>query len=161
MANDWDLVIRKVNDIVKSDKAVRTAITTVLAEQKTRIFSDGFDSKGTQIGTYSTAKTSVSKKQQSRNTGKTYFKGGYAEYKTLSGNNPGHVILKNFGQMQSDYTFQVLGKDQYGLGYTNDLNYNKSQWMEKKYGKSIFNQSKNEGEILEKVINSELEKSLR
>lgn len=161
MANEWDIVIRKVNDAIRSDKAVRAGITTVLAIQKQRIFTAGEDEKQSKIGSYSTKPISISKKNQSRNTGKTYFKGGYSEYKTAIGKNPGYVNLQNTSQMLMDYSFYILGADSYGLGFNNELNYNKSQWMEKKYGKGIFRQSDKESGVLQKVIEDQLGRDLK
>lgn len=161
MASEWDIVIRKVNDALRTDKAVRTGITTVLALQKQRIFTQGKDAKEAQIGTYSTNPISISKKNQSRQTGKTYFKGGYAEYKTAIGKNPGFVNLQNTSQMMLDYSFQVLGSNSYGLGFNNQFNFNKSEWMEKKYSKEIFFQSAKEGEVLNKVIEEQIGRDLK
>lgn len=161
MANEWDIVIRKVNDAIRSDKAVRTAITSVLALQKQRVFASGKDGKEGQIGTYSTKKISISKSRQARNTGKTTFPGGYAEYKSSIGKNPGFVNLDNTGQMKMDYSFHVIGPDTYGLGFNNPENYNKSQWMEEKYKKEIFYQSDKEAQTLTRIIESELGNALK
>ncbi len=161
MANEWDIVIKKVNDAIRSDKAIRTGIQTVLAVQKQRIFTKGQDGQESQIGTYSTNPISISKKKQVRNTGKTYFPGGYAEYKSLTGRNPSIVNLQDAGQMAQDYSFHILSGDSYGLGFNNSFNYEKSQWMERKYDKPIFQQSNPEGEILTRVIEQEIGKDLQ
>jgi hypothetical protein len=161
VANEWELVIKKVNDAIRSDKAVRAGIQTVLAVQKQRIFTKGQDGQESPIGTYSTNPISISKKNQVRNTGQTYFPGGYAQYKSLAGRNPSLVNLQNTSQMFQDYSFHILGGDSYGLGFNNPFNYEKSQWMEKKYNKPIFQQSNNEGDVLTRVIEQELGKDLR
>ncbi len=161
MANEWDLVIKKVNDAIRSDKAVRSGIQTVLAVQKQRIFARGEDGSEGQIGTYSTNPISISKKNQVRNTGQTYFPGGYAQYKALSGRDPSIVNLQNTGQMFQDYSFHILGADSYGLGFNNPFNYEKSQWMEKHFNKEIFQQSDYEGEVLTRTIEQEIGRDLR
>jgi hypothetical protein len=161
VANEWDIVIRKVNTALKTDKAVRAGINTVLAQQRQRIFTSGKDDANTQIGQYSTKPISISKKNQARQTGKTHFEGGYAEYKTAIGKNPGHVNLQNTGQMMMDYSFHVLGSDSYGLGFHNQENFDKSQWMEDKYNKDIFSQSKEEGNILVQVIEQTIGNDLK
>jgi hypothetical protein len=161
VANEWDIVIRKVNDALKTDKAIRTGITTVLAVQKQRIFTQGEDQKDSKIGTYSTKPTSISKKNQARQTGKTYFPGGYAEYKSAIGKNPGYVNLQNTSQMYMDYSFHILGADTYGLGFNNELNYQKAQWAQQKYGKEIFFQSEKEAQILTKIIEEEIGRNLK
>lgn len=156
MADEFDVMIRELNQLSQTDRAMRTALNTVLAEQKRRIFSDGQDATGSEIGTYSTKPISIARKDQARNTGKTYFSGGYAEYKSLIGRNPGRVILRNTDQMMMDYGVLVLGSDQYGLGFVNDDNGDKSDWLEEKYKKEIFSESDFEGEIMENVLYQEL-----
>jgi hypothetical protein len=161
VANEWDIVIKKVNDAIRSDKAVRVGITTVLAVQKQRIFSKGQDDKESSIGTYSTKPITISKNKQVRKTGKTHFPGGYAEYKAMTGRDPSVVHLQETSQMFQDYSFHILGVDTYGLGFNNPFNYQKSQWMEAKYKKGIFQQSNQEGEILNRVIEEEIGKDLQ
>jgi hypothetical protein len=161
VANEWDIVIRKVNDALRNDKAVRSGISTVLALQKQRIFVSGQDAKTGQIGQYSTKPISIARKNQSRDTGHTSFPGGYAQYKSEIGKNPGYVNLQNTSQMFLDYSFHILGGDSYGLGFNNLLNFQKSQWMEQKYGKDIFQQSQSEGNILQRVIEEQLGRDLK
>lgn len=148
MANDWDLVISDLNKIKQNSIIVRRALSTVLAKQKQRIFVEGKTASGSKIGTYSTRKTSIGKRKQARNTGKTTFPGGYAEYKRLIGKNPGFVILRDTDQMMMDYGLEILGVDTYGFGFNNTLNFEKSQWMEEKYKKRIFDESASEGKLL-------------
>lgn len=161
MEDEFSVMISELNQITKTDRAMRTALNTVLAEQKRRIFADGNDADNSQIGTYSTNPTSIARKDQAKNTGKTYFAGGYAEYKTLIGRNPGKVILRNTDQMMMDYGVLVLGGDKYGLGFTNDENGDKSEWLEEKYKKDIFAESDFEGEIVENVLYQELNRIIK
>lgn len=161
MADEFSVMISELNQITKTDRAMRTALNTVLAEQKRRIFSSGNDANNAQIGTYSTKPISIAKKDQAKQTGKTHFEGGYAEYKTLIGRNPGKVILRNTDQMMMDYGVLVLGQDKYGLGFTNDTNGDKSEWMEEKYQKDIFAESEFEGQIVENVLNQELDRIIK
>ena len=160
MANEFTDLITKINNVVRSDRNLRTALTSVLAVHKPRIFVGGFDAKGVRIGTYSTKKISISKKQQARNTGKTVFKGGYAEYHGAIGKGSTNVILRNTDQMYMDYGLQGSGLN-YGFGFQNTENYNKSQWMEEKYKKPIFDISKNEERILVEVLTDQLIIGLR
>jgi hypothetical protein len=150
--------INKLNDFIQSDRNIRTALITTLAIQKPRIFVNGFDSKGTKIGTYGVKPISISKKNQARNTGKTYFKGGYAEYKRAVGKNPGYVILRNTDQMFMDYGL-VGSSGKYGFGFQNSANYDKSQWMETKYKKDIFSISDNEINVLTNVLVDQLNRA--
>lgn len=159
MANEFIDLINKINQAARSDRNLRIGLSTTLAVHKPRIFSEGFDSKGAKIGTYSTKPASISKKQQARSTGKTFFKGGYAEYKRAVGRNPGFVILRNTDQMMMDYGLQGSGLS-YGFGFQNSENYKKSQWMENKYQKPIFDISRNEENVLTNVLTDLLIKSI-
>jgi len=159
VANELTALINKINDAARNDKNLRTALTTVLAIHKPRIFEQGFDAKGAKIGVYSSKPASISKKNQARDTGKTYFPGGYSEYKTAVGKNPGYVILRNTDQMYGDYGIVGAGLS-YGFGFQNAENYNKSQWMENKYQKDIFELSKYETDVLADVLVDQLVKGL-
>src|SRR5690606_1535918 len=109
----------RINTAVRSDKAMRTALTSVLSIHKPRIFQSGRDSSKSQIGTYSTNPISISKKNQARNTGKTFFKGGYAEYKNAIGKG-GPVNFRNTEQMQMDYGI-IASNGKFGFGFTNSV----------------------------------------
>jgi hypothetical protein len=159
VANELTNLINKINAFVRSDRNLRVALITTLAIHKPRIFAQGFDAKGQKIGTYSTKPISISKKQQARQTGKTFFEGGYAEYKKDIGRNPGFVILRNTDQMMMDYG--IVGSPMnYGFGFQNTENYNKSQWMEEKYKKEIFELSNYEENILADVLTDQLIRNL-
>jgi hypothetical protein len=162
-ANDreYNLIISELNGLMNVDRTMRVALTTLLALQKRRIFQEGQTAGNSKIGTYSKKKISIATKNQAKDTGKTYFKGGYAEYKTLIGKNPGYVNLRNTDQMMMDYSVHVLGSNEYGLGFNNDFNFNKTQWMEEKYNKDIFDESTQEGDALENLILIELNKAIK
>jgi hypothetical protein len=134
-------------------------LVTTLAAHKPRIFEKGQDSSGSKIGTYSTTPASISKKNQARQTGRTYFPGGYAQYKTAVGKNPGYVNLRNTDQMMMDYGIVQNGKT-FGFGFQNEENANKSQWMQEKYDKDIFMLSDSELEVMADVLVSNLDKEL-
>jgi hypothetical protein len=143
---------------IGDEKAKRIALTTVLAVHKPRIFNKGEDGNNSKIGSYKTNPISISKKNQARNTGKTYFKGGYAEYKKDIGKNPGFVNLRNKDQMMIDYGI-VFNGSEFGFGFQNQENANKSGWMTDKYDKDIFVLSDQEVEILANVILAQIKKA--
>lgn len=138
---------------------MRAALTTVLAVQKQRIFQQGRDSSKGQIGTYSTKPISISKKNQARNTGQTRFPGGYAQYKSAIGKNPGFVNLRNTDQMQMDYGIVVSG-DNFSFGFQNAINYQKSEWLQDKYKKDIFPLTDDELNVLADSLKFEVERML-
>lgn len=137
---------------------MRTALTTVMAKHKSRVFSNGKDANNSKIGDYSTNPISISRDKQARNTGKTYFKGGYAEYKNAIGKG-GTVNFRNTDQMQMDYQI-IASAGQYGFGFTNTENFNKSQWLQDKYDKDVFDISDEELNLLADTHKAEVEKLL-
>lgn len=157
--NEFTTIIKRIDQAAKSNVSLRIALTTTLAVHKPRIFEKGLDANGSKIGTYSTDPISISKKSQARQTGKTYFKGGYSEYKTAIGKNPGFVNLRNTDQMVMDYGIVQSG-NQFAFGFQNETNYNKSQWMQDKYDKDIFMLSDKELDILTDVLIKNLDKEL-
>lgn len=159
VANELIDLVNKINATIRDERFKRVALTTVLAIQKPRIFEKGLDSTGATIGKYSTSPISISKKNQARNTGKTYFKGGYAEYKSAIGKNQGFVNLRNTDQMMMDYGVVTNGTD-FGLGFQNSLNSDKSGWMTEKYRKDIFALSDREIEVFANVIVDQLNRAL-
>ena len=159
MANELKQLIDKINKEISNEKHLRVAISTALSVHKPRIFESGQDAKGSKIGTYGTNPISISKKQQAKSTGKTYFKGGYSEYKSAIGKNPGYVNLVNTGQMQSDYGI-IRTSSGFGLGFQNRLNYDKSQWMQEKYDKDIFDHTQEELDIIANVLSAQINASI-
>lgn len=151
MANEFTAVLDKINNAVRADKTMRVALTTVLAIHKPRIFQQGFSAKGVKLGTYSTKPISIAAGDQARNTGKTYFKGGYAEYKRAIGKNQGFVNLRNTDQMYGDYGLLGSGQN-FGFGFQNSENYKKSQYVEAKYQTVIFDLSRYEEEVLADTV---------
>lgn len=159
MANEFTGLISKINNAVRNDRNLRVALSSILAIHKQRIFSGGFDGRGVKIGTYSTKPISISKSQQARNTGKTFFKGGYAEYKRAIGKNPGYVNLRNTDQMMMDYGL-VGSNMSYGFGFQNSANYEKMQHVQNKYQKDIADISNNELNRLADIVTDQLIRSL-
>lgn len=150
-------IVDKLNDAIKSRRTRLIALSSTLAIHKKRIFVDGKDSGGGKIGTYSTNPISISPSRQARNTGKTYFKGGYSEYKSAIGKNPGFVNLRNTDQMENDYGIVISGES-YGFGFQNSANADKMGWMEEKYQKPIAELSDAELEAFAQILVDELNK---
>lgn len=159
MASEFTSIIDKIGRVITSDKAMRVALSSILSIHKPRIFEKGADETGSKIGTYSTNPISIAESKQARTTGQTYFPGGYSEYKTKVGKNPGYVNLRNSDQMYADYGIVGSNMD-FGFGFQNTENYNKSQWMEEKYDKDIFSLSDAEVDTLANILVLELQKGL-
>lgn len=123
-------MVNKVNAAIRDDKIKRTALTTVLAIHKPRIFEKGLAEDGSKIGTYS-------KK--------------YGEKKTKLGRNPGFVNLRLSDQMMMDYGLIVNG-DEYGFGFQNSFNADKMSWNTDRYEKRIAALSEEEMKVLVDVL---------
>lgn len=156
MVKGYDALIAQLNRMMQTDRIMVAALSTVLAGQKKRIFQEGKDASSSKIGTYSTKPISIARKNQSRNTGKTYFKGGYREYKGLIGKGNNTVNLRNTDQMMMDYGVHILGRKEYGLGFNNPFNFDKSEWNEERYDKEIFAESDADAKTFERVFEYEL-----
>lgn len=156
MAKEIDDLIKRIDKAIKSDKAMRTALTSVMAIHKPRIFESGQDSGGGKIGSYSTEPISISRKKQARDTGHTTFPGGYAQYKQEIGKG-GDVNFRNTDQMQMDYQI-IQNGSQFSFGFTNHFNYEKSQWLQDKYDKDVMDLTDKELDVLGDVHKAEVEK---
>lgn len=154
----YDTLIRQINSMINAKNAGIAAVNSVLAAQKKRIFVDGKASDGSKIGTYSTTPASISKKNQARNTGKTYFKGGYRQYKSLIGKGSSFVNLRNTDQMQMDLSTQTIGVNEFGIGFNNDFNADKMKWNEERFNKEISNTTNKEDNLFVKVFEFEINK---
>lgn len=130
MADEILNIVTQINADIKSDRKRRTALSTVLAVHKPRIFDKGQSSDGSQIGTYS-------KK--------------YGEKKSLIGRNPGYVNLRLTDQMLGDYGLVING-DTYAFGFQNSFNADKAGWVMDRYNKDIFHLSEQELELLIKIL---------
>lgn len=151
----YDALISQVNKMMQTDRIMVATLSSVLSEQKKRIFQGGKAASGSKIGSYSTKPISIARKNQSRNTGKTYFSGGYRQYKSLTGKGT-NVNLRNTDQMMMDYGLHILGRKEYGFGFNNKFNFDKSNWNEDHFDKEIFAESDAEGKVFERVITFEL-----
>lgn len=154
----YDILINDLNRMINMDRVMIAAVNSAFVAQKKRIFEQGKASNESKIGVYSTKPISISRKNQARNTGKTSFKGGYRQYKSLIGKGSGFVNLRNKDQMMMDLGTTVVAKNQYGIGFNNTFNADKMEWMEKKYKKDISSTTDKEDNIVLKVIEFELSK---
>lgn len=152
----YDSLFAQVDAMLDHGRIMIPAMNSVLAAQKKRIFQDGKASNDGNIGQYSTKPASIAKKNQSRQTGKTYFKGGYREYKGLTGKGNSIVNLRNTDQMMMDLGTFRLSQNEFGIGFSNEFNHKKSEWNEKHFGKDIFKTTSSEDEVAMKTIDFEI-----
>lgn len=151
-------MIDELNELMNSDKVLLSVGSTMQAEIKERIFEKGLAADDGPIGTYSTKPISIPQKKQARQTRSSYFKGGYKEYKSAVGQDSSKVTLVDSGQMRDDFSLIRISDTAYGLGFKNELNSDKADGNEKRFGKDIFAQSPTEDETFDKVFQFELDR---
>lgn len=161
--------ITHLKTLSDTDKMLRTAATTVLGLMKQRIHQDGKDASNTQIGTYSPEYMKVrtgnfgnsGRISRGVNEGTLKNSGVFSKGKHKGEQRPKYnrtgdtkVILSLTRQMENDMKVIPLQNNSYGIGYTNPLNFEKSQWCEATYDKEgkIFSLSENEIEQVNIIV---------
>lgn len=131
-------MIPNIDQILKSD-FIRPVLLTVHQQMTVRIFDQGKDSNEQQIGEYSDAYIKVRQR------------------KGLGTNKK--VILEFTGQMRND--FRLLEQsDQFGSGFSNQNNADKSRWVEETYSKQIFDLTEAEQKLLEDLLDKKVNDSI-
>lgn len=135
-----------------SEEVYPDVIETTVNSLKKRIFTNGLDSKGSDIGTYSEEPISASKKafikkssfSATSKSGKTMkLKSGYKELKQVQGLKSEKVNLVYSGDLKESVTAQKKGTG-YAIGFSDKNNSEKAENLEKKYNKNIFQLSEDE-----------------
>ena len=104
-----------------------------------RIFDDGKDASGAPIGEYS---DEYLKRRAKKGLGTSK-----------------KVVLQFTGQMRNDFLLLQDG-DNFGSGFTNQANADKSFFVEDTYNKKIFDLTKDEQELLQKLIDKKVDGTL-
>jgi hypothetical protein len=171
-----DSVIDSMQSI-DTNKLCRDIASTLKAKIRHRVHIRGEASDGSQIGIYSKGYMKVrtgnypeTKIKKGKNKGKFKEKKEAGEaglfskgkkkgmsrpiYNRKSGNNDTKVILSLTSQMENDMdaTHPIPIQDGYGIGYSNEFNYNKAIWNEKRYKKPIWNLTKEEKDLAESIV---------
>lgn len=120
------------------DKLTRELATTQQAEMAVRVHQRGEDSDNAPIGTYSENYMKV-------RTGKWKYKG--VRYNRTASTD---VVLSLTRQMENDLSVIAL-PDGYGVGYKNPDNYRKSQEVQDRYKKPIWEQSEAEQNLTREI----------
>ena len=116
------------------EKAVAVAMLQKTSE---RIFTEGKAADGGQIGTYSKAYLKLRLKKNYPKSNK--------------------VILQSEKQMVHDWSV-ISNGNTLGLGFKNKFNANKSGWVEETYNKPIFSHTKEEIDLIDKIIDQQVSK---
>ncbi len=171
----------KVEDfLTRMDKFIKTlnrekgniitiAAYEVLAEMQTRIFEEGKDSNGNDIGQYSTkpiyvpspypqVNNSGLKKvgKNGRKTKKTsYLKGGYKEFRQKAGRKTNRVNLDLTGGTRLAMNVGIF-QSKKAIGFTTPLAVEIAEGNEGRYKKRIFKLTVKEREIFNKAVAREI-----
>lgn len=133
--------INKLNSLIRGDRIDRRALSAMQTQLDIRIFKEGKYANGRELGDYSEE---------------------YQKLRARKGiNETVKVNLQFTGQMRKDFKLKVLGKNQYGSGFDNVENFDKSEWLEALYRGIIFELSKEEEQLLETLYEAEIERGLR
>lgn len=138
-----DLTQEQLARVADTDKLLRTCATSVLFLIKDRVHGDGLDAAGSPIGVYS----------------KPYMKTRVNRFSRTSSNK---VVASLTRQMENDMRVVAIGKNKYGIGYSNQFNFQKSQWIEKRYKKpaGIFKVGEGERTAIITIVNKHVEDAL-
>lgn len=135
-----NIFINQLNELINTDKVERRVFLSVHAAISDRVFTKGKAANGSDIGQYSD---------------------GYVKRRVK--NNWGSsrkVILQFSGQMKNDFSIIREGGE-YGSGFKNNKNGDKSRWVEETYKKEIFSPTKQEEQLANELYGSELKRVLR
>ena len=127
----------RVLSAAQADSLLREIATSMLAVTQDRIHKEGRKADGSGIGSYS---NSYLKLRERNNLG-----------------TDSKVILFFTGQMQNDYKVVPLSDTEYGLGYDNQLNADKADWAEERFGK-IFALTDDELGQVQAIVQAYLDK---
>ena len=152
-AQDLSELIKKTKALNLRDKVIRRVLQTVHTMTDKRIFKKGIDANGKVLGTYSKGY------QRTRRKGILYVKKGVKKKNTYPGITK--IILQATSQMVNDYKFLVLPDGNYGSGFSNTKNFDKSFWVEDTYDKLIFELTDSEDKKMEVLLEKEMSKFLR
>lgn len=155
-------LIKKMNDLLRTNKMERIVATTMLAATKERIFDNGKDADGNGLGNYSDGYLAIRRKTSWGGDPKIILQGVDRTPKgtRANPNKRGTTKYKATGQMFQDWSVIPSG-DSVGLGFKNKENAEKSEYVEKTYNKKIFSHTKEELELLDKVFQKEIKNILK
>lgn len=135
VADELLRISTRVTAALKSDKVIRTALSTTLAAHKARIFEKGLKEDGSKIGEYSEA---------------------YGKKKAALGKNPGFINFRLTDSMMNDYQI-IQTKNNAGFGFRDSFNAQKAEWLQERFG-DVFYINDSEMDLFTNVMFFELDK---
>jgi len=133
--------IQKLDSLFRTNKVDREVLTSMLAVTTNRIFTKGLAS----------SERKIAKKYSDQ-----YIKTRSKE-RGLSGRK---VILQFTQQMKNDFSV-IVERNLIGLGFKNSFNTEKSHFVEKTYKKDIFEHTKKEEKLIDKLHGKAIERHFK
>ena len=160
---------------IDMDRLCYKIASDLKGEIKHRVHEEGLASDGSKIGTYSKGYIKVRTGNYSdaarykRGTNKGKFKekkekkgeaGVFTKGPRKGQPRPRYnrketdIVLSLTRQMEMDMkaTDPIPVQNGFGVGYSNDFNYDKAIWNEKRYGKPIWSLSKEENQLAQDIV---------
>lgn len=161
----------RVNMLSKENKPLQIAAQTVHALRVNRIFHEGLDSNGGQIGTYATSPEVWIENDYHRRGGnnggktgrakKTSYYQSYAAFKRSQGFGS-NIVLRQTNRLQSDFANRQISPNSDALPKSAPIKVNKDKYIERitsenidkiKGRENVFNFSNQERQTFYKVYN--------
>jgi hypothetical protein len=142
--DDFTQVMSEKFDLLRDNEVMLRPVCFDLIDLMTqRIHIDGKDSQDRQIGTYSDNYMKVRTGQgfKSKTITRGPNKGGVRQQYNRT--NDTKVIASLTRQLEGDWT-AVATNAGYGVGFNNEINFSKTQWLEATYKKKIFELTQSE-----------------
>jgi len=146
-----DYVVKGLASLTDTDSLLREIASGMLAKTHTRIHNYGERADGTPIGTYSDAYMKLRTDSYSTNY--------YTKGKNKGQPRPLYkrdfdtkVIFSLTRQMEKDYSIIAISDTEYGLGFQNPVDGQKSVWLQEQFGNNIWALSEEELSDVEAII---------
>jgi hypothetical protein len=128
-----DYVVKGLASLTDTDSLLRTISEAMLGETKFRIHNEGQRSTGSPIGKYNDK----------------YLQVRIGKYNRTSDTD---VIFSLTGQMENNYKVIAISDTEYGLGFDNATDGQKSVWLAERFGNDIWALSESELKQVDAIV---------
>ena len=128
-----DYIIEGVQSLQDTDTLLREVAFAMLPLTKNRIHVEGQRATGAPIGDYNTKYLKLRVMKYNRNADRD-------------------IIFSLTGAMENNYKVIAISDTEYGLGFDNPLDADKSVWLADRFGNDIWQLSESELTAMEAVI---------
>lgn len=132
MAN-VDYLVEGIQSLTDTDTLLRSIAFGMLPLTKKRIHEQGQRATGSPIGEYDNRYLQLRVNKYNRDSDRT-------------------IIFSLTGQMENNYKVVAISDKEYGLGFDNSLDANKSVWLADRFGNDIWQLSNSELDAMESII---------